>query len=73
MRNMATCTFKVWLCLLALFAILFLAYATSVNQTKQSSCNMVGDTVIAFNREQLKSSGKLRHGPQFALICSLQE
>ena len=55
MRNMVTCTLKVWLCLLALFAILFLAYATSVNQTKQSSCNMVGDAVIAFNRGQLKS------------------
>ena len=44
--KMATSKFKASLILLALFAILLLACATSDNKTKQSSCNMVGDLVM---------------------------
>ena len=47
--KMATSKFKASLILLALFAILFLACATSGNKTKQSSCNMVGDLAMRLN------------------------
>ena len=47
--KMATSKFKASLILLALFAILFLACATSGNKTKQSSCNMVGDLFMRLN------------------------
>ena len=43
-EKMATYPFKISLCLIALFAILFLACATNGNKTNQPSNNMVGDT-----------------------------
>ena len=46
-EKMATFPSKVSLCLIALFAILFLACATSGNKTNQPSNNMVGDTATA--------------------------
>ena len=47
---MATYPSKVSLCLIALFAILFLARATSGNKTNQPSNNMVGDTETASDK-----------------------
>ena len=44
--KMATSKFKASLILLALFAILLLACATSDNKTKQPLNNMVGDLVM---------------------------
>ena len=43
--KMATSQFKASLILVAFFGILSLACATSGNETKQSSCNMVGDLI----------------------------
>ena len=48
-NHMKMAKFKASLILLALFAILFLACATSGNKTKQSSCNMVGDLAMRLN------------------------
>ena len=49
-EKMATYPSKVSLCLIALFAILFLARATSGNKTNQPSNNMVGDTETASDK-----------------------
>ena len=50
-EKMATYPFKMSLCLIALFAILFLACATrSGNKNNQPSNNMVGDTETAFDK-----------------------
>ena len=46
---MATSQFKASLILVAFFGILSLACATSGNETKQSSCNMVGDLFMRLN------------------------
>ena len=47
-EKMATYPFKMSLCLIALFAILFLACATSGNKTNQPSNNVVGDSQTKF-------------------------
>ena len=47
--KMATSQFKASLILEAFFGILSLACATSGNETKQSSCNMVGDLAMRLN------------------------
>ena len=49
-EKMATYPFKMSLCLIALFAILFLVCATSGNKTNQPSNNMVGDTETACDK-----------------------
>ena len=49
-EKMATYPFKMSLCLIALFAILFLVCATSGNKTNQPSNNMVGDTETASDK-----------------------
>ena len=49
-EKMLTYPSKVSLCLIALFAILFLACATSGNKNNQSSNNMVGDTETASDK-----------------------
>ena len=49
-EKMVTYPFKMSLCLIALFAILFLACARSDKKTKQLSNNMVGDTKTASDK-----------------------
>ena len=49
-EKMATYPSNVSLCLTALFAILFLACATSGNKNNQPSNNMVGDTETASDK-----------------------
>ena len=49
-EKMATHPFKMSLCLIALFVILFLAWATSGNKNNQPSNNMVGDTETASDK-----------------------
>ena len=49
-EKMATYPFKMSLCLIASFAILFLVCATSGNKTNQPSNNMVGDTETASDK-----------------------
>ena len=48
-EKMATYPFKMSLCLIALFAILFLACTTSGNKNQPSN-NMVGDTETASDK-----------------------
>ena len=49
-EKMTTYPLKMSLCLIALFAILFLACATIGNKTNQPSNNMVGDTATASDK-----------------------
>ena len=49
-EKMATYPFKMSPCLIALFAILFLACATTGNKNNQPSNNMVGDTETASDK-----------------------
>ena len=49
-EKMVTYAFKMSICLIALFAILFLACATTGNRNNQPSNNMVGDTETACDK-----------------------
>ena len=49
-EKMVTYPFKMSICLIALFAILFLACATTGNRNNQPSNNIVGDTETASDK-----------------------